>query len=127
LILLGVSKTDSADDAEYLAEKMVGLRVFPDEEGKMNRSVVDAGGALLVVSQFTLYGDIRRGRRPSFDTAAPPEKARALYEYFVEAARRRGVRVETGIFQAMMSVHLINDGPVTIFCDSAEKFGTTLP
>ena len=127
LILLGVSKTDTADDAEYLVEKMVGLRVFPDEEGKMNRSVVDAGGALLVVSQFTLYGDIRRGRRPSFDTAAPPEKARALYEYFVEAARRRGVRVETGIFQAMMSVHLINDGPVTIFCDSAEKFGTTLP
>jgi D-tyrosyl-tRNA(Tyr) deacylase len=123
LILLGVSKTDSADDAEYLAEKMVGLRVFPDEEGKMNRGVVDAGGALLVVSQFTLYGDIRRGRRPSFDAAAPPEKARALYEYFVEAARRRGVRVETGIFQAMMSVHLINDGPVTIFCDSAEKFG----
>ena len=123
LILLGVSKTDTADDAEYLVEKMVGLRVFPDEEGKMNRSVVDAGGALLVVSQFTLYGDIRRGRRPSFDAAAPPEKARGLYEYFVEAARRRGVRVEKGVFQAMMSVHLINDGPVTIFCDSAEKFG----
>jgi len=123
LILLGVSKTDSADDAEYLAEKMVGLRVFPDEEGKMNRGVLDAGGALLVVSQFTLYGDIRRGRRPSFDAAAPPEKARGLYEYFVEAARRRGVRVEKGVFQAMMSVHLINDGPVTIFCDSAEKFG----
>jgi D-tyrosyl-tRNA(Tyr) deacylase len=123
LILLGISRTDTEADAEYLAEKMAGLRIFQDEAGKMNRSVLDAGGAMLVVSQFTLYGDIRRGKRPSFDQAAAPDKARVLYEYFVEAACRRGVRVETGVFQATMQVHLVNDGPVTIFCDSSEKFG----
>lgn len=118
LVLLGVSKTDSAKDAEYLAEKVAGLRIFPDEDGKMNRSVTESGGALLVVSQFTLYGDCRKGRRPSFDAAAGPSEARELYEHFVGAARARSLEVQTGVFQAMMQVHLVNDGPVTILCDS---------
>ncbi len=118
LVLLGVAREDTPRDADYLAEKIAGLRIFPDEEGKMNRSVRDVGGALLVVSQFTLYGDTRKGRRPSFDRAAPPEQARALYERFVQALRAGGLPVETGVFQAMMQVHLINDGPVTIICDS---------
>jgi D-tyrosyl-tRNA(Tyr) deacylase len=118
VVLLGISKTDTRRDAEYLAEKVSGLRIFSDEGGKMNRSVIEAGGALLVVSQFTLYGDCRRGRRPSFDAAAAPLEARALYEYFVDTARSHGVPVETGVFQAMMQVHLVNDGPVTILCDS---------
>lgn len=118
LVLLGVAREDTTRDADYLAEKVAGLRIFPDEEGKMNRSVQEAGGAVLVVSQFTLYGDTRKGRRPSFDRAAPPEQARALYEYFVQALRARGLPVETGVFQAMMQVHLINDGPVTIICES---------
>jgi D-tyrosyl-tRNA(Tyr) deacylase len=126
LILLGVGKGDAAGDAEYLVEKCVGLRIFPDEAGRMNRSVMEVGGSILVVSQFTLYGDVRRGRRPSFDQAAPPELARALYEYFVQAARERGVPVETGVFQAMMDVHLVNDGPVTILCDTIDKHNLTV-
>jgi len=116
--LLGIARTDTRSEAEYLADKVAGLRIFPDEEGKMNRSLKDTGGSLLVVSQFTLYGDCRKGRRPSFDLAAPPEQARALYEYFLQSARARNVPVEAGVFQAMMAVHLINDGPVTIICDS---------
>jgi D-tyrosyl-tRNA(Tyr) deacylase len=118
LVLLGVAREDTPRDADYLAEKIVGLRVFPDEEGKMNRSVREVGGAILVVSQFTLYGDTRKGRRPSFDRAAPPEQARSLYEYFVQALRARGIAVETGVFQAMMQVHLVNEGPVTLLCES---------
>ncbi len=121
LVLLGVSKTDSHRNADFLAEKVAGLRIFPDDAGKMNLSVVDIGGGVLVVSQFTLYGDIRRGRRPSFDQAAGPTEARALYEYFVETLRGRVARVETGVFQAMMSVSLVNEGPVTILCDSGDR------
>jgi D-tyrosyl-tRNA(Tyr) deacylase len=119
MVLLGVSKTDSASDAEFLAAKISGLRIFADELGKMNRSIVEAGGSLLVVSQFTLYGDTRKGRRPGFDLAAPPEQARALYEHFVASARRTGVPVETGVFQAHMLVSLTNDGPVTFIVESA--------
>ena len=111
LILLGVSRTDRPEDAEFLANKAVHLRIFNDDAGKMNRSLLDTGGAMLAVSQFTLYGDCRKGRRPSFDDAAPAEEARQLYEQFVVASRRLGVRVETGVFQAMMSVSLVNDGP----------------
>jgi len=118
LVFLGISRTDSRKDADFLVDKVVGLRIFPDEAGKMNRGILEAGGSLLVVSQFTLYGDCRKGRRPSFDAAAAPREAAGLYEYFVERARTRGVRVETGVFQAMMQVHLVNDGPVTILCDS---------
>lgn len=118
LVLLGVAKPDTRADADYLADKLAGLRIFPDQAGKMNRNVSEAGGTLLVVSQFTLYGDCRKGRRPSFDLAAGPEQARALYEYFVEACRARNVPVQTGIFQASMAVHLVNDGPVTVICDS---------
>lgn len=118
LVLLGVAKSDRPADADYLADKVTGLRIFADDAGKMNRSVADIGGALLVVSQFTLYGDCRRGRRPGFDQAAPAEEARALYEYFVEACRIRKIPVETGIFQASMAVDLTNDGPVTIICES---------
>ncbi len=116
--LLGISRTDSPKDADYLADKMAGLRIFQDENGKMNRSVVEAGGSVLVVSQFTLYGDCRKGRRPSFDSAAAPEMARGLYEYFVDATRLRGLAVETGVFQAHMDVHLVNDGPVTLIVES---------
>ena len=118
LVLLGIAKPDTRSDAEYLADKVTGMRVFADENGKMNRSVAETGGALLVVSQFTLYGDCRKGRRPSFDLAADPEAARALYEYFVEACRKRNVPVQTGVFQASMAVHLVNDGPVTLICES---------
>lgn len=118
VVLLGVAKGDAASDAEFLVEKTIGLRIFPDAEGKMNLSVAEVGGALLVISQFTLYGDCRRGRRPSFDQAARAQEARVLYEYFVQAARDRGIRVETGIFQAMMRVGLVNDGPVTLVLDS---------
>lgn len=121
VVLLGVTHSDTAADADSLLEKIVHLRVFPDEAGKMNRSLLDVGGALLVVSQFTLYGDCRKGRRPSFDAAAPAEAARALYEYFVEAARRRGVPVETGVFQAHMEVALVNDGPVTLILETSES------
>jgi D-tyrosyl-tRNA(Tyr) deacylase len=121
LVLLGVARDDTDKEAEFLADKVAGLRVFPDEEGRMNRSVIEAGGGLLIVSQFTLYGDCRRGRRPSFDRAAGQDQARALYEYFVKACRARRVPVQTGIFQAMMSVRLVNEGPVTIIIDSPGK------
>jgi D-aminoacyl-tRNA deacylase len=122
LVLLGVGRGDAESDAIYLAEKIAGLRVFEDENGKMNRSVVDAGGGVLAVSQFTLYGDVRKGKRPSFDDAAPPEEARRLYEFFVERIRALGLRCETGQFQAMMQVELVNEGPVTILLDSKKVF-----
>jgi D-tyrosyl-tRNA(Tyr) deacylase len=118
LILLGVAKTDTAADADSLAAKILNLRIFADEAGKMNRSVLDCGGGLLVVSQFTLYGDCRKGRRPGFDDAAPAEQARALYEHFVAVVRRSGLKVETGVFQAHMAVSLVNDGPVTFLVES---------
>ena len=121
LVFLGVSRTDTAEDADYLTGKLLGLRIFPDEDGKMNRNVQEAGGSLLIVSQFTLYGDCCKGRRPSFDRAAPPDQAQDLYNYFVESAKRGPVAVETGVFQAMMQVHIVNDGPVTILIDSAER------
>ena len=121
LVFLGVSRTDTVEDADYLTGKLLGLRIFPDEEGKMNRNVQEADGSLLIVSQFTLYGDCRKGRRPSFDQAAPPDQAQDLYNYFVESAKRGPVPVETGVFQAMMQVHIVNDGPVTILIDSAER------
>jgi D-tyrosyl-tRNA(Tyr) deacylase len=122
LVLLGVSKTDAETAADYLVEKIVGLRIFENAEGKMNLSVQEAGGAVLVVSQFTLYGDVRRGRRPSFDAAARPEEARRLYEYFVARIRAAGLRCETGQFQAMMEVELVNSGPVTVLLDSEKQF-----
>jgi D-tyrosyl-tRNA(Tyr) deacylase len=122
LVLLGVGRDDAPGDAEYLAEKVATLRVMADSEGKMNRSVLDASGEVLVVSQFTLYGDARGQRRPSFISAAPPEQANALYLEFIRALRSRGVRVATGIFQAFMQVELINDGPVTILLDSRKVF-----
>jgi D-tyrosyl-tRNA(Tyr) deacylase len=118
LVLLGIAKTDSERDAEYLIEKVLHLRIFPDNDGKMNLNVEEAGGSLLVVSQFTLYGDCRKGRRPSFDLAARPEQAARLYEYFVNTALKSNLPVETGVFQASMQVHLVNDGPVTVICDS---------
>jgi len=118
LVLLGVRKGDTAEEAEYLLDRVLGLRIFSDADGKMNLSLLDCGGSLLVVSQFTLYGDTRKGRRPGFDTAAPPEMAKALYEQFVSKARERGVKVETGEFQAMMSVELVNEGPVTFLVES---------
>ncbi len=120
LALLGVGKGDTEQDADLLARKVVELRVFQDDAGKMNLSLKDTGGSLLVVSQFTLYGDTRKGRRPSFDPAAPPDEARRLYERFVEAARAQGVAVETGVFQAMMSVSLVNEGPVTFLVESRD-------
>ena len=122
LVLLGVNHEDSESDATYLAEKIAGLRIFEDVDGKMNRSVQDLGGSVLVVSQFTLYGDVRRGKRPSFDAAAPPEHARRLYEFFVERLRASGLRCETGRFQEMMQVELVNEGPVTILLDSGKAF-----
>ncbi len=118
VVFLGISKDDGVEDAACLAGKVVHLRIFPDADGKMNRSLIEAEGSLLVISQFTLYGDCRKGRRPSFDEAARPEQARALYEQFVSLCRAFGVSVETGIFQAMMRVHLVNDGPVTFLCES---------
>ena len=118
LVLLGVSVNDKESDADYLVDKIVNLRVFEDGEGKMNDALLDAGGGMLVVSQFTLYGDTRRGRRPSFINAARPEDANRLYEYFVSQARKQVGDVQTGIFQAMMDVELVNDGPVTIILDS---------
>ena len=121
LVLLGVTHSDTEEDAQWLAEKIAGLRVFEDEEGKLNRSLLDVGGEMLVVSQFTLYGDCRRGRRPSFSEAARPETANALYEKFVEYARQTGVSVQTGVFQTMMAVSLVNDGPVTLIIDTPEK------
>jgi D-aminoacyl-tRNA deacylase len=122
LVLLGVTHTDADADAAYLADKVAGLRVFEDEHGKMNLDAGSIGGAILVVSQFTLYGDVRRGKRPSFDAAAPPERARHLYEYFVDRIRAAGLPCQTGRFQEMMQVELVNDGPVTILLDSAKAF-----
>jgi len=122
LVLLGVGHGDTEADAVYLAEKVAGLRVFEDEDGKMNRSAQDVGGSVLAVSQFTLYGDARRGKRPSFDGAAPPEQARRLYELFVERVQALGLRCETGRFQEMMQVELVNEGPVTILLDSGKAF-----
>lgn len=122
LVLLGVGQSDGEADATYLAEKIAGLRVFEDQDGKMNRSVVEVGGSVLAVSQFTLYGDVRRGKRPSFDAAAPAEPARQLYEFFVERLRSAGLRCETGHFQETMQVELLNEGPVTILLDSQKTF-----
>ena len=118
LVLVGVASNDGPKDAEYLADKIVQLRIFPDEAQRMNRSLEEVNGALLVISQFTLYGDCRKGRRPSFDQAAPPSEARAIYEYFVERLRLTNRKVETGVFQAEMEVHLVNDGPVTFVLES---------
>ena len=122
LVLLGVGQRDTEQDSIYLAEKIAGLRIFEDADGRMNRSVQEAGGSLLAVSQFTLYGDVRRGKRPSFDEAAPPEPARRLYELFVERIRAAGLHCETGRFQEMMQVELVNEGPVTILLDSMRVF-----
>jgi D-tyrosyl-tRNA(Tyr) deacylase len=122
LVLLGVAQADSEVDAEYLADKIVGLRIFEDENGKMNLDAASIGGQILVVSQFTLYGDVRRGKRPSFDAAAPPDRARQLYEYFVERIRATGISCETGQFQEMMQVELVNEGPITILLDSSKMF-----
>ena len=122
LVLIGVAKIDTQADANYLAAKILGLRVFEDEDGRMNRSLADAQGSVLAVSQFTLYGDVRKGKRPSFDQAAPPQVANELYEYFVDKIRDAGFVCETGRFQAMMQVELVNDGPVTILVDSRRMF-----
>jgi D-aminoacyl-tRNA deacylase len=122
LVLLAVGRDDTEADANYLTEKIRGLRIFEDELGKMNRSVQDVGGSVLAVSQFTLYGDMRRGKRPSFDAAAPPERARQLYEFLVEQMRAAGLHCETGRFQEMMQVELVNEGPVTILLDSRKAF-----
>ena len=122
LVFLGVSKTDTQVSAEYVVEKILGLRVFSDSEGKMNLNVREAGGRVLVVSQFTLYGDVRRGKRPSFDDAARPEQAKALYEYVVARISEQGLECATGEFQAMMKVAIVNDGPVTILIDSEKAF-----
>ena len=121
LVLLGVSDNDDEAAADYLAGKTIGLRIFGDAAGKMNLSIQDISGEMLVVSQFTLYGDVRRGKRPSFDDAAKPELANRLYEYFVSKIRAAGVKCETGKFQAMMDVELVNDGPVTILLDSEKN------
>lgn len=120
LVLLGVATSDSIDDAEYLADKIVNLRIFEDEDHKLNRSLIDIGGKMLVVSQFTLLGDCRKGRRPSFVKAAPPEKAKALYRRFVQRVRECGIGVETGRFGAAMKVSLINDGPVSLIVSSPD-------
>jgi D-tyrosyl-tRNA(Tyr) deacylase len=122
VVLLGVAHHDTKADADYLAPKIVSLRIFDDSEGKMNVSLKDSDGGLLVVSQFTLYGDVRRGLRPSWSDAAPPEIAEPLYEYFVESSRRLVTRVATGSFRKMMQVELVNDGPVTIMLDSRKLF-----
>lgn len=122
VVFLGVSSEDTEKDAQYLAQKVVNLRIFADKEGKFNLSALDIRGDLLLVSQFTLLADTRKGRRPSFTEAAPPEQAKALFEYFVEQARATGLKVETGRFQAYMHVEIHNDGPVTILLDSREKF-----
>lgn len=118
MALVAIARKDQQKDADFLVGKLAALRIFPDEQGKMNRSLIETGGDLLIVSNFTLYGDCRKGRRPSFDAAAPPEHARELYNYFVERARRECPVVKTGVFQAHMSVTIENSGPVTLICDS---------
>lgn len=118
MVLAGIARDDTMKDAEWIAEKLVNLRIFEDEEGRFDRSLLDIGGELLLVSQFTLYGDCRKGRRPSFSDAMPSEKARVFFEKFVELVRTKGCRVEQGVFQAMMDVGLVNDGPVTLILDS---------
>ena len=122
VVLLGVARDDTKEDADYLAPKIIALRIFDDAEGKMNVSVKDIDGGLLIVSQFTLYGDVRRGLRPSWSDAAAPEIAEPLYDYFVESSRKLLGRVETGSFRKMMQVELVNDGPVTILLDSRKQF-----
>ena len=121
-VLVAVGNDDTKSEADYLVEKIVGLRIFEDDSGKMNLSVADIRGEILVVSQFTLYGDVRRGKRPSFEAAAPPLRARELYEYFVERIRATGLVCETGRFQETMQLELVNDGPVTVLLDSAKTF-----
>lgn len=121
LVLLGVGRADAREDADYLVDKIVNLRIFEDDAGKMNRSLIDVGGGLLVISQFTLYGNTRKGRRPSFIEAAPPEEADALYRYFLERARAMAIPVGEGVFGAEMAVELVNQGPVTILLDSADR------
>ena len=122
VVLLGVGHDDTADDARFLADKICGLRIFEDDEGKMNRSITEIGGAMLVVSQFTLFGDCRKGRRPSFTRAGPPEVGEELYETFVAAVRAQGIEVATGVFREHMQVELVNDGPVTLLLDSNKLF-----
>ncbi|MFO7462004.1 MAG: D-aminoacyl-tRNA deacylase [Desulfatiglandales bacterium] len=122
LVFLGVGREDTEKEGEFLANKIAHLRIFSDEQGLMNRSVIDVEGGMLVVSQFTLWGDCHKGRRPSFVKAAPPEKARALYENFVRDLRGKGLNVATGVFQEMMEVHLVNDGPVTMLLDTEKTF-----
>ena len=122
LVLLAVGQGDGETELAWMVDKLAGLRIFEDEKGKMNRSVLDVSGEVLLVSQFTLYGDCRNGKRPSFTSAAPPELAKRLYEQAAEETRKRGLRVETGVFQAEMEVELVNDGPVTILLDSEKKF-----
>ena len=122
LVFLGVGKEDSENDCDYLANKIVNLRIFPDDKGLMNLSLLDTGGSALVVSQFTLWGDCRKGRRPSFARAAGPERAKELYEYFIGNLKGTGIRIATGEFQEMMDVHLLNDGPVTLLLDSSKTF-----
>lgn len=119
LVLIGIAVNDGTAEADYMAEKLVHLRVFSDNEGRMNRSALEVNAALLLVSQFTLYGDCRKGRRPSFDAAAPPDRARDLYDYLVKRIREKGLLTETGVFQASMQVELVNDGPVTLLLESA--------
>jgi D-tyrosyl-tRNA(Tyr) deacylase len=120
-LLVGIEKGDSEDDAQYLAKKVIELRIFPDKEGKMNLSLQDVEGEVLAVSQFTLAGSVRKGRRPSFDKAEAPEKAERLFGCFVDLIKQRGIKVETGVFQAMMEVHLVNDGPVTFILQPRES------
>ncbi|MGI8989359.1 MAG: D-aminoacyl-tRNA deacylase [Bryobacteraceae bacterium] len=117
-VLVGIAKTDTAKDADYLVEKLIQMRIFADDAGKMNRSIAEAGGEILLAPNFTLYGDCRKGRRPDFDLAAPPELARSLYEYFVNSVESKLGRVQSGVFQAHMRVQIVNDGPVTLICDS---------
>lgn len=118
LVLAGIAAADTPVQADYLADKLVNLRIFPDDDGRMNRSALDVHASLLLVSQFTLYGDCRKGRRPSFDDAAPPERARELYEYLLARVRGKGLPTQTGVFQAHMDVELVNDGPVTLLLES---------
>lgn len=122
LVLWGIGEKDGPNDLEWMVDKVIGLRIFEDEDGKMNRSIVDHGGEILMVSQFTLFGDCRKGKRPSFSSAAPPEEAKSLFDQAVEKMRNHGIHVETGIFQAEMQVELVNDGPVTLLLDSEKKF-----